>query len=169
MAPMLAVSPHHLTIRWRQCWQFCSMLGNCQHWHHLIIPNKDGANVGSFAASPGHTEQRWRFDSFAALPDYTEQRWRQGFQFRCINWSYNKDGANVPSFAVSQHYLLLQIKAFWRHCWLFSQPHLVIQFKDGVHVFLRDGTGCLRTKNLSNDTLLIDMFKIFFKIHLYLT
>jgi hypothetical protein len=36
--------------------------------HHLIIQNKDGANVSSFAASPDHTEQRWR----------------QCFQFRSI-------------------------------------------------------------------------------------
>ncbi len=142
IAPMLAVSQHHLISdhteqRWRQCFQFASITWSYRtkmapllavSQHHLIIQNKDGANVGSFAASPDHTEPKM-------APILAVSQHHLFIQ--------NKDGANVVSFAA-----LLDF-----------QPHLVIQFKDGVHVFLRDGTGCLSTKKLLNDTLLINMFK----------
>ncbi len=171
MAPMFPVSQHHLIIqnkdganvssfsastdrteqRWHQCFQFRSI--NWSHrtkmapmfpvsQHHLIIQNKDGANVSSVAASPDHTEQRWR----------------QCWQFFSITWSYrtkmaptfpvsqhqliiqNKDGANVGSFAASPDHT----EQRRRQCWQFrsitdsidqsilaslltvSQPHLVI-------------------------------------------
>ncbi len=120
--------------------------------HHLIIQNK----MAPILAVSQHNlfiqnKDEAYVGSFAALLDSTDQS-----IFETL-------------LTVSQHYLILQIKAFLASLLTVLQPHLVIQFKDGVHVFLRDGTGCLRTKNLSNDTLFVDMFKIFFKIHLYLT
>ncbi len=94
-------SPDHTEQRWRQCWQFRSitwsyrtkmapMLAVSQH--HLIIQNKDGANVGSFAGPPDHIEQRWR----------------QWWQFRSITWSYRTKMA--ITFPVSQHHLIIQNK-----------------------------------------------------------
>jgi hypothetical protein len=57
-------SPDHTEQRRRQCSSFAAstdhsgkdgaMFSSSQH--HLIIQNTDGANVGSFAASPDHTE-----------------------------------------------------------------------------------------------------------------
>ncbi len=136
MAPMFPVSQHHLIILTKMAPMFPVSQ------HHLIIQNRDGANGGSFTASTDHTEQRWR----------------QCFQFRSITCSYRTKMALAPIFPVSQHYLLLHIKAVLSHCWLCLQPHLVIQFKDGVHIFLRDGTGCLSTKKLSNITLFCNRY-----------
>ncbi len=86
-----SASPDHTEKRWRQCWQFPSitwsnrtkmaqMLAVSQH--HLIIQNKNGATVSSFAASH----------------NLTEQRWRQCFHFRSVTWSYRTKMAPMFCF-----------------------------------------------------------------------
>ncbi len=84
--------------------------------HQLILQNKDGASVSSFAASPDLTDKVG-----AKVPVSQHQliiQNKDGAMFSSSQHHLiiqNKDGANVSSSAASPDHT----KQRWRQCWQF--------------------------------------------------